>query len=153
MHLHFLCFPCCLHLSAHAWLPPVLPGLKGELQGHVSWYLKLHGWDKWTSQKACVYLNRRVDFEGGWESICVKVNTILLTINLYNHFYLRPWLWCSGQLEIKIVKIFIFTQWVLIHHNTLFSYMGIKLYENNLLKGSINLRVNAKLTLKELKKK
>lgn len=30
--------------------------------------------------------------------------------------------------------------------------MGIKLYENNLLKGSINLRVNAKQTLKELKK-
>ncbi len=45
-------------------LPPHLTELKGELQEQVSWYLKLHAWDKWTSQKACVCLNMGVGFKG-----------------------------------------------------------------------------------------
>ncbi len=55
-------FPC-FQLFAQAWLPPHFTGRKGELQEQVGWYLKLHAWDKWTSQKACVYLNRGVGFE------------------------------------------------------------------------------------------
>ena len=72
--------------------------LKGELQEQVSWYLKLNTWDKWTSQKACFYLNKGL-------ALSLTVIAILLTINLYNHIYPCFCLQYSGQLETQIIPL------------------------------------------------